>query len=154
MNSRVAGVVALGIIQMCVSCMLIASEDSIDEVLEDYESPQVIFENPQTKDISLSLQQKPQEIYNSQENQSQQNQSMQIKQSLSPPRWIYSTAMVETFFNDGSLRRGFGTLLQNGFYLTSSEVIYNGRATPVKIYAKMQDDLTSNLLASGHSGGR
>ena len=43
------------------------------------------------------------------------------------PQWIYSTGIVETSFTDGSFKRGLGTLLKNGLYLTSSEIIYNGK---------------------------
>lgn len=154
MNSRVAGMLALSIMQMGVSCMLIASEDSIESVLEGYESPQELFENLKANTAQNNAQETFQESQDSVKfmesgdpaTPSFKSQASRPRQSASPPSWIYSTAMVETLFNDGSLKRGFGTLLKNGFYLTSSEVIYNGRATPARIHAKMQDDLTSNLM--------
>lgn len=154
MNSRVAGVLALSIMQMGVSCMLIASEDSVESVLEGYESPQKLFESPKVSVAQSNTQQILQDSQDSASPIESENpeippfktQALRSRQSTSPPSWIYSTAMVETLFNDGSLKRGFGTLLKNGFYLTSSEVIYNGRATPARIHVKMQDDLTSSLM--------
>ncbi|PAF42092.1 hypothetical protein [Helicobacter sp. 11S02596-1] len=60
--------------------------------------------------------------------------------------WIYSTVIIKVYFDDGSLRQGFGLLLKNGFYLTSSELTYNRGLYPKQIVAKMQDDSAKPLI--------
>ncbi|PAF41730.1 hypothetical protein [Helicobacter sp. 11S03491-1] len=60
--------------------------------------------------------------------------------------WIYSTAIITSYFDDGSFRQGFGLLLKDGFYLTSSELTYNAGLYPKKILAKMQDDSAKPLI--------
>ncbi|MCI6217914.1 MAG: hypothetical protein MR629_05220 [Helicobacter sp.] len=55
------------------------------------------------------------------------------------PNWIYANAIIEVYFNDGSQRLGFGTLLQNGFFLTASHIVYDKKLTPKAVFARMQD---------------
>lgn len=113
----------------------LASEDSIEEVLEGYESPQKLFQN-ENEEVDIK------------EGSFSESSSTNPRDIPYPilPSWIYSTAIIESSFFDGSFKRGFGTLLKNGFYITSSEVIYNGKITPSKIYVKMQDDLNANIM--------
>lgn len=128
--------------------MLNASEDSVEAVMEGYESPQKLFANLDS--------QKPTSDAN--ENLANKNAQKDIKRDIHPrdmkaailPRWVYSTAIIETIFNDGSYKKGLGTLLENGLYITSAEVIYNGEVVPKHIYAKMQDDLSDNIMCVAH----
>lgn len=60
--------------------------------------------------------------------------------------WIYSTALIMVYFNDGSLKQGFGLLLENGLYLTSSNLTYQAGLYPKKIFAKMQDDSAKPIM--------
>lgn len=115
--------------------ILSASEDSVEEVMEGYESPQKLF-----------LKEEPTKDKTSQTNAQKDIAYTHYKEVSTPPKWLYSTAIVETLFHDGSFRKGLGTLLQNNFYITSTEIIYNGKIAPKKIYAKMQDDLNANIM--------
>lgn len=67
-------------------------------------------------------------------------------QSSKAFNWIYSTVIITVYFDDGSYRQGFGMLLKDGFYLTSSELTYNAGLYPKKIFAKMQDDSAKPLI--------
>lgn len=60
--------------------------------------------------------------------------------------WIYSTALIMVYFSDGSLKQGFGLLLENGLYLTSSNLTYQAGLYPKKIFAKMQDDSAKPIM--------
>lgn len=60
--------------------------------------------------------------------------------------WIYSTALIMVYFSDGSLKQGFGLLLENGLYLTSSNLTYQAGLYPKKIFAKMQDDSAKPII--------
>ncbi|PAF53177.1 hypothetical protein BKH42_07465 [Helicobacter sp. 13S00482-2] len=66
--------------------------------------------------------------------------------SLESFKWIYSTAVLTVYFNNGTFKQGFALLLQDGFYLTSSELTYNEGLYPQKIIAKMQDDSADPLI--------
>lgn len=129
-----------------------ASEDSLQEVMEGYESPQKLFQDlGKEKDEQKSKNTKKMNSPPSQDNQIQKANSTKSIQGDNErdkplPRWLYSTAIVESLFVDGSFKRGFGTLLKNGFYLTSSEVVYNAKVMPKKIIVKMQDDLSANMM--------
>lgn len=132
--------------------LLTASEDSVEAVMEGYESPQKLFMNiPQSLEADADSKQ-------TQATPAQTDKQTKAKDTVqgvlhpkdmtlpTQPQWIYSTAIIETSFHDGSFRKGLGTLLQNGFYITSAEVVYNGKAVPKVIYAKMQDDLNANMM--------
>lgn len=143
----IAGVMVLWIAYIP---FLIASEDSVEAVLEDYESPQKLFMNiPNAQEVENTQSQSNEAAkVNSSKTDSVQKTKMRPRDIATPvvPQWIYSTAIIETNFSDGSFKKGLGTLLQNGFYLTSSEVVYNGKIMPKAIYVKMQDDMTANLI--------
>lgn len=130
---------------------LVASEDSIEAVLEDYESPQKLFMNvpnaQEEKNNTQSQSDKTAKV-NATKADSVQKAKIHPQDVTTPimPQWIYSTAIIETNFSDGSFKKGLGTLLKNGFYLTSSEVVYNGKIMPKAIYVKMQDDMTASLI--------
>lgn len=66
--------------------------------------------------------------------------------SLESFRWIYGTAVITSYFKDGSFKQGFAMLLPNGMYLTSSQLTYTGGLYPEKITAKMQDDSADPLI--------
>lgn len=125
--------------------MLNASEDSVEAVLEGYESPQELFTNLESGTDSIVSQTTSHQPTQLEEKEQRKIHPKDMKLS-SQPNWIYSTAIIETSFYDGSFRKGLGTLLHNGFYLTSAEILYNGRIAPKKIYAKMQDDLNANMM--------
>ncbi|MCX2717270.1 hypothetical protein OQH61_05920 [Helicobacter sp. MIT 21-1697] len=125
------GIVCVGYVSA-----LNASEDSVKEVMEGYESPQKLFMNLD----------KTQNDDNKKKSKSVQKIRPQDMKLPLLPQWIYSTGIVETSFTDGSFKRGLGTLLKNGLYLTSSEIIYNGKIMPKKIYVKMQDDISTNMM--------
>ena len=129
---------------MCMvnPALLYGSEDSLKEVMEGYESPQKLF-MPQEKEHNATH-----SINHSPQAKSPSSKGISPRDMKLPklPDWIYSTAIIESSFNDGSFKKGLGTLLKNGFYITSSEVIYNGTITPTKIYAKMQDDFNANMM--------
>lgn len=129
---------------MCMvnPALLYGSEDSLKEVMEGYESPQKLF-IPQEKEHNATH-----SINHSSQAKSPSSKGISPRDMKLPklPDWIYSTAIIESSFNDGSFKKGLGTLLKNGFYITSSEVIYNGTITPTKIYAKMQDDFNANMM--------
>lgn len=75
------------------------------------------------------------------------NYPLEIK-ALDPHnfKWIYSIALITSYFDDGNLKEGFALLLKNGFYLTSSELTYENGEYPIKIVAKMQDDSANPLI--------
>lgn len=135
---------------LCAVCSL-ASEDSVEDVLKGYESPQKLFmQNIQDSKNKPSLT----EGINKKSTDSKQTAFSKTKglhglkstSTKPPPQWIYSTAILEINFSDGSYKRGLGTLLENGYYLTSSEIIYNGKVVPKRVYAKMQDDLNAQII--------
>lgn len=64
------------------------------------------------------------------------------------PSWIYSTAIIEVHFHDGSMRKGFATMIKNGFYLTSSELIYSDSLIPSEIFAKIQDTSANIIICA------
>lgn len=64
------------------------------------------------------------------------------------PAWIHATAIIEVHFNDGSMRRGFASMLKNGLYITSSEVVHSTSLIPRTIYAKMQDSSASAIICT------
>lgn len=66
--------------------------------------------------------------------------------SLESFKWIYGTAVITSYFKDGSFKQGFAMLLPNGMYLTSSQLTYTGGLYPEKITAKMQDDSADPLI--------
>lgn len=60
--------------------------------------------------------------------------------------WVYSLGFLNVYFDDGTLKQGFGTLLKNGFFLTSSDLMSSGGALPKRIYVRMQDDSANSLM--------
>ncbi|MDO7253030.1 hypothetical protein [Helicobacter cappadocius] len=66
--------------------------------------------------------------------------------SLDSFKWVYGTAVITAYFKDGSFKQGFALLLQNGLYLTSSQLTYHLGLYPQKIVAKMQDDSADPLI--------
>lgn len=64
------------------------------------------------------------------------------------PNWIYSTAIIEVHFHDGSMRKGFATMLKNGLYLTSSELMYSDSLIPSSVFAKMQDTSADIIICA------
>lgn len=139
----------------CIVCvghfgLLYGSEDALDDMIEDHESqknpPQ--HSSNETSD-SKKLTDSTQVPLKDKQVDSQADLQIGSLRDMKPPQlpaWIYSTAIVEASFDDGSFKKGLGTLLKNGLYITSSEVVYNGRITPTKIYAKMQDDFNANMM--------
>ncbi|WP_238700274.1 hypothetical protein [Helicobacter jaachi] len=145
---------------LCIAVALYASEDSIEAVLEGYESPQRLFTTESNAnnaapqgDLADSINAKNTESSIESSAPTQDLPSTPAR-PLSPrdmkppinPAWIYSTAIIESHFIDGSFKKGLATLLKNGFFITSSEVIYNGKITPKSIYVKMQDDMHENMM--------
>ncbi|CUU40152.1 MULTISPECIES: hypothetical protein [Helicobacter] len=133
----------------CMMCacvaLLNASEDSVDAVMEGYESPQKLFADIKSPNADSKTESSTQKNA-SNTNAGESKIDPRDMKLPSQPQWIYSTAIIETSFFDGSFRKGLGTLLRNGLYITSADVIYNGRIVPKKIYAKMQDDLNANMM--------
>ncbi len=138
---------AVFVAMLCVSnpVLLYGSEDSLQEVMEGYESPQKLFA-PQEDNTQNLNKNGADSITHKHAQQNLQGISPRDMKLPKLPDWIYSTAIIESSFNDGSFKKGLGTLLKNGLYITSSEVIYNGRITPAKIYVKMQDDFNENMM--------
>lgn len=66
--------------------------------------------------------------------------------SLESFKWVYATALITAYFQDGSFKQGFAMLLPNGMYLTSSQLTYASGLYPEKITAKMQDDSADPLI--------
>ncbi|MGX3097934.1 hypothetical protein [Helicobacter sp. 23-1046] len=64
------------------------------------------------------------------------------------PSWIYSTAIIEVHFHDGSMRKGFATMVKNGLYLTSSEIVYSDSLIPSAIFAKIQDTSANIIICA------
>lgn len=139
--------------------ILQGSEDSVEAVMEGYVSPQKLFADiPSQKDNNA----KAIESANSAKSATKPTKAA-IKppdSTISPkdmklptmPKWIYSTAIIETLFTNGSFKKGLGTLLKNGLYITSSEVVYNGKVMPNKIYVKMLDDFSSSMICVAELG--
>ncbi len=128
--------------------VLNASEDSVEVVMEGYESPQKLFSNLDTihTNESPAFKQEQSRAINTAQTPSQIALDSKTIQHTAPTQWIYSTAIIEVSFTDGSFKRGLGTLLKNGFYITSAEILYNGDIVPRKVYAKMQDDFNENMM--------
>ncbi|WP_121022059.1 hypothetical protein [Helicobacter vulpis] len=61
-------------------------------------------------------------------------------------RWIYSSAFLTAYFSDGHYKQGYGLLLQNGNYLTASNLIFDQGMYAQTIMAKMQDDSAPMLI--------
>ena len=70
---------------------------------------------------------------------SEQNTAPPLSSALLPqqhilpdplPAWIYATAIIEVHFDDGSMRRGFASMLKNGLYITSSEIVHSASLVP------------------------
>lgn len=66
----------------------------------------------------------------------------------SVPEWIYAAAIIEVHFSDGSMRRGFASMLKNGLYITSSEIVHTASLIPRAIYAKMQDSSAPVIICT------
>lgn len=64
------------------------------------------------------------------------------------PKWIYATAIIEVYFSDGSQRVGFGTMLENGLFITSAQIVYDKELIPKTIYTKMQDSSARVLICT------
>ncbi|MGI0405727.1 hypothetical protein ACRE1U_00185 [Helicobacter himalayensis] len=64
------------------------------------------------------------------------------------PKWIYATAIIEVYFSDGSQRMGFGTMLENGLFITSAQIVYDEKLIPKTIYTKMQDSSARVLICT------
>lgn len=88
---------------------------------------------------------------------SEQNTAPPLSSALLPqqhilpdplPAWIYATAIIEVHFDDGSMRRGFASMLKNGLYITSSEIVHSASLVPRTIYAKMQDSSASVIICT------
>lgn len=60
--------------------------------------------------------------------------------------WIHSVGMIVSYFDSGSITQGYAVLLKNGYFLTSSRVIYDQESYPKNIYVKMQDDSAKPLI--------
>ncbi|WP_394952631.1 hypothetical protein [uncultured Helicobacter sp.] len=96
----------------------------------------------------------PKELF---DNISEQNTAIPLSSALLPqqyilpdplPEWIYATAIIEVHFNDGSMRRGFASMLKNGLYITSSEIVHSASLVPRAIYAKMQDSSAAVIICT------
>ncbi len=138
---------------ICIFCstatILGASEDSVEAVMEGYESPQKLFENLYKEQNGQNASKDSADTKNASIDTKTSSVATHPRDMRLPilPKWIYSTAIIEVSFSDGSFKRGLGTLLKNGFYITSAEIVYNTRkVVPNKIYAKMQDDFSSNVM--------
>lgn len=60
--------------------------------------------------------------------------------------WIHAIGAITVYFDDGNLNYGFGVLLKDGKFLTSSEILRNYGKYPKKIEVKMQDDSAKPLI--------
>ncbi|MDU7692870.1 MAG: hypothetical protein E7K04_01305 [Helicobacter sp.] len=65
-----------------------------------------------------------------------------------PPIWVHSVGQIVSYFDDGILTQGYAALLQNGFFITSSDLVRKDNMDfyPHKIELKMQDDSANSLI--------
>lgn len=61
-------------------------------------------------------------------------------------KWIYSSVFLTAYFSDGHYKQGYGLLLKNGHYLTSSELAFDRGMYAKTVMARMQDDSASVLI--------
>lgn len=63
-----------------------------------------------------------------------------------PPVWVHSIGLLTVYFDDGTLKQGFGALLREGHFITTADLVQNGKDFPKNIYVKMQDDSAKPII--------
>lgn len=148
-------ILAILLCTLLFSAFFDGSEDSLQSVMEGYINPQELFSNVDTnsnkKDIAiqknlqnLNAEQNPQNLQTKADSKPKIKPQDMKEQQL--PDWIYSTGIIESTFSNGLFKKGFGVLLENGLFLTSSEILYSRDSVPKEIFIKMQDDKTKNII--------
>lgn len=75
-----------------------------------------------------------------------QTESEDDLQEPKSPAWVHSIGLLTTYFDDGTLKQGFGILLRDGHFVTATDLIENNNSFPKSIYVKMQDDSAKPLI--------
>ncbi|CBG39824.1 hypothetical protein [Helicobacter mustelae] len=78
------------------------------------------------------------------ENQKILKERQEARASLQ--KWVHSIGVLNVYFDNGTLQYGYGVLLKNGRFLTSSEILHNFGKYPRKIQLRMQDDSAQVLI--------
>lgn len=92
---------------------------------------------------------KPESIHKSAINRILKSKKPQEKLDLNdekPPVWVHSIGLLTVYFDDGTLKQGFGALLREGHFITTADLVQNGKDFPKNIYVKMQDDSAKPLI--------
>ena len=95
----------VAVVYMVDSALLYGSEDSLKEVMEGYESPQKLF---MPQDAKHSDKDSHSNTLSASHNPQSQGISPRDMKLPKLPDWIYSTAIIESSFNDGSFKRVWG----------------------------------------------
>lgn len=92
---------------------------------------------------------KPESIHKSAINRILKSKKPQEKLDLNdekPPVWVHSIGLLTVYFDDGTLKQGFGALLREGHFITTADLVQNGKDFPKNIYVKMQDDSAKPII--------
>lgn len=92
---------------------------------------------------------KPESTHKSAINRMLKSKKPQEKLDLNdekPPVWVHSIGLLTVYFDDGTLKQGFGALLREGHFITTADLVQNGKDFPKNIYVKMQDDSAKPLI--------
>lgn len=92
---------------------------------------------------------KPESTHKSAINRILKSKKAQEKLDLNdekPPVWVHSIGLLTVYFDDGTLKQGFGSLLRDGHFITTADLVQNGKDFPKNIYVKMQDDSAKPLI--------
>ena len=60
--------------------------------------------------------------------------------------WIHSIGLLIAYFEDGDLKQSYGTLLDDGYFITTATLVNSKQEYPKSIYVKMQDDSAKPLI--------